>query len=125
MKWGQFVSVYAGRMLLGETREARAKFFGELASYGVKALDQIANFIPVLGSVKGFIESVNTCRNALEEKKRCDVGALIFAGVGVMVDIIPGVAIAAKGFKTITPLFKLGVGLERGLVAASRAFFLS
>jgi hypothetical protein len=87
-----------------------------------KAIGDLVNFIPVVGSVKALIESINQCHTAPLKGEKCDVGALIFAGVGVALDIIPGVGLAAKGLKAIGPLFKLGVGLEKAAVKAGVAF---
>lgn len=119
--WGWEISVYSGRVLMGETIASRRAFYSELAQYGLKAFNQLLDYIPVLGSVKGFIESVNRCREASNARQRCDVGAIVFAGVFVMLDIIPGLGLAAQGLKSIGPLYKLGAGLERGLLAAARA----
>jgi hypothetical protein len=92
----------------------------------VKDVEQLIDFIPVIGSVKGFITAINSCNVATTEGKPCDYFGVILAGVTVMLDVVPGVGeLAAVGLKSVGKIFtasRIGAKVIRaGLEVAEEA----
>jgi PKD domain len=92
----------------------------------VKDVEQLIDFIPVIGSVKGFMTAVSACANATTEGKPCDYFGVVLAGVTVMLDVVPGVGeVAALGLKSVGKIFtasRIGAKVIRfGLEVAEEA----
>ncbi|NJK44556.1 MAG: hypothetical protein HC933_09965, partial [Pleurocapsa sp. SU_196_0] len=48
--------------------------------------EMLINLLPVIGSVKVFIEGVKKCMDATNQGKRCNALGLILEGIGVIAD---------------------------------------
>jgi hypothetical protein len=117
------LAAFQGKVMIGETPLQRLQFYAEIASFGFKALtDLIENLTPI-ASIKEFITQVGRCVSRAD--KPCDPMAVLLAGASVIVDTAATVFVVAKAgaiaLKTFKPLYKVGVGIERTLQAASRA----
>jgi hypothetical protein len=115
------LAAFQGKVMIGETPLQRLQFYGEIATFGLKVVEQLVDFIPVLGSTKAFFAALEQCRTAPTRGQPCDYVSLIFAGVGVVADIIPGIAIAYQGLKKLAPFLKMALGLEKTVANAGLA----
>jgi hypothetical protein len=117
------VAGFAGRIYVGLSLEDRAKYAAEMKQYYVGMLSTVLDFIPVLGSLKAFFESIKKCYDDTSNSKPCDVLAVVFSGVIVMADIAT-IGIAARvviGLKAFQKTYLLAVRIEQALEAVSAA----
>jgi hypothetical protein len=117
------LEAFVGKVLIGETPLQRIEAFVESVSLGLRALtDLIENLTPI-ASVKEFIAQVGRCVSRAD--KPCDPMGVLLAGASVIVDVGATVFLPVKAgalaFKSFKPLYKVGLGIERTLQAASRA----
>jgi hypothetical protein len=121
---------YFGIVLFGATAAAADKFLDYLKDGFWKDIRKMIDWIPVLGSTVNFFEAVAACVNKApatpglegEEAQKCDPMGLIMAGAGVILDVLPGVALAFKPLGAIFKASRLGkIAFRAEEVAAEAA----
>ncbi len=75
-----------GQTFIGSKAERDEITREKINKMGDELKNQLINLLPVIGSVKVFIEGIKGCMDATKEGKQCDAIGLILSGVAVIAD---------------------------------------